>query len=221
MKTLRRLFRRQKSILLGPQTLPSTEAVPSDCVLILLCPAIQNMFEFWIMFVITTDLCFAHRASEKKLNYNILSIGQCTCVREGFFLCQMIFAYAGTAREEVMVVLWKSFLSSNKSGPKNSSGVLQTFMCQISSFFHPPVCFWFRNNLPALQRCSDLRIPKHSTNITLYRKRAELYPLSWITEHIISYNTNYNVFSTQEMLTNKYLVESDVQAVLMWSSHQP
>lgn len=85
IKTLRRLFRRQKSILLGPQTLPSTEAVTSDCVLILLCPAIQNMFEFWIMFVITTDLCFAHRTSEKKLNYNILSIGQRTCVRVGFF----------------------------------------------------------------------------------------------------------------------------------------
>lgn len=84
-------------------------------------------------------------------------------------------------------------------------------MCEISSFFHPPVCFWLRNNLPAIQRCSDPRIPKHFTKITLYRKRAELCPLSQITEHIMFYNINYNVFSTHEMLTNKYLVESDVQ----------
>lgn len=84
-------------------------------------------------------------------------------------------------------------------------------MCEISSFFHPPVCFWLRNNLPAIQRCSDPRIPKHFTKMTLYRKRAELCPLSWITEHIMFYNINYNVFSTHEMLTNKYLVESDVQ----------
>lgn len=131
----------------------------------------------------------------------------------------MIFAYAEPAREEVMVVLCKQFLCSNKNAPKNSSGELQTFTCEISSFFHPPVWFWLRNNLPAIQRCSDPSIPKHFTNITLYRKRAELCPPSWITEHIIFYNIDYNVFSAHEMLTNKYLVEGVVQAVLVWSSH--
>lgn len=104
--------------------------------------------------VITTDWCFAHRASEKKQDYKSLWWENTFVIREGICNARSYLHML----DPLKMKWWPSSCPLMKMPRKSFSRKLQWFLWGISSFFSPCASFWIRRRrkkiILTLQSCS-------------------------------------------------------------------